>query len=431
ACGGSWPSGWLRPEFPLRFVLTRSHLSMPGKVHTIVCLSSQDWGDRMWTNKQHIMSRLAKRHRVIHMDFRVSSPALFAARALRHDPSLAFRPKRLWSAGIIPLQGAGNLSIGSSWGPPGLGLLPHTSPLRDHFQYEQKVNIVQQYLEREGVQDAIIWVYHPGFGEAALRLKRKLLVYDCVDEYTAFPAYKNVKEWMQAREEKLCRNADLVFTTAPALYERKRTFNPQGTHYVHNVGDADHFKQAQMPSTKVPADLQALPKPVILFVGAVSNYKLNIDWMLELARTRPNHQLALIGPIGVSDPSTNVSALKALPNVHVLGTRDYAELPAYLKGCDVAVIPYRANEYTESVFPIKFFEYMATGKPVVVSRLPALEEFLGSVRVADDAPSFVAQCDDAIAGGDAGAAERIALAEANSWDSRVSKLMHLIEAKLG
>jgi glycosyltransferase involved in cell wall biosynthesis len=405
-------------------------LQMPATEHTIVCLSSQDWGDRMWTNKQHIMSRLAKQHRVIHMDFGISLPVTFAARALRHDPSLLFKPRRLWSEGIIRREGVGNLSLGSSWGPPGLELLPHTSAVRDHFQYDAKVSIVQQYLAREGIKDAIIWVYHPGFGQAALRLERKLLVYDCVDEYTAFPAYKKCKQWLAAREEKLCRNADLVFTTAPALYERKRVFNPEGTHYVHNVGDADHFKQALDPATQVPADLSALPKPLVLFVGAVSNYKLNIDWMLELARARPSYHLALIGPIGVSDPSTNVSALKAMPNVHVLGTRDYAKLPAYLKGCDVAVIPYRSNEYTESVFPIKFFEYMATGKPVVVSRLPALEGFLDSVRVADDAPSFVAQCDDAIASAGAGAAERVALAEANSWSSRVSKLMQLIEAKL-
>ena len=116
------------------------------------------------------MSRLAKQHRVIHMDFGISLPVTFAARALRHDPSLLFKPKRLWSEGIIRREGAGNLSLGSSWGPPGLELLPHTSSVRDHFQYDAKVSIVQQYLEREGIKDAIIWVYHPGFGEAALRL---------------------------------------------------------------------------------------------------------------------------------------------------------------------------------------------------------------------------------------------------------------------
>ena len=162
--------------------------------------------------------------------------------------------------------------------------MPQTNAVRGHFQYDEKVRIVQEYLHRERIDDAIIWVYHPGFGEAALRLERKLLVYDCVDEYTAFPAYKDCKEWLAAREEQLCRRADLVFTTAPALYERKRVFNPEGTHYVHNVGDADHFKQALAASTAVPADLAALPKPLILFVGAVSNYKLNIDWLLELAQ---------------------------------------------------------------------------------------------------------------------------------------------------
>ena len=384
----------------------------------------------MWTNKQHIMSRLAKQHRVVHMDFHVSSPVTFAARALRHEPSLAFKPARLMSEGILPEPGFGDLYVGKSWGPPGLDLLPQTNALRGHFQYDEKVRIVQEFLDRERIDDAIIWVYHPGFGEAALRLKRKLLVYDCVDEYTAFPAYKACKEWLAAREEQLCRNADLVFTTAPALYERKRVFNPEGTHYVHNVGDADHFKQALSPSTTVPADLAALPRPLILFVGAVSNYKLNIDWMLELARQRPNYHVALIGPIGISDPSTNVSKLKAMPNVHVLGTRDYSVLPAYLKGCDVAVIPYRLNAYTESVFPIKFFEYMATGKPVVISRLPALEGFLDSVRVADDEHSFVAQCDDAVKSAGAGAEARVALAEANSWSKRVANLMALIEQKL-
>jgi glycosyltransferase involved in cell wall biosynthesis len=298
------------------------------------------------------------------------------------------------------------------------------------YAYDAKVRVVREFLEREAIRDAIIWVYHPGFGAAPLSLPRKLLVYDCVDEYTAFPTYRNCKEWMVARERKLCESADLVFTTAPGLYERKRVYNPSHTHYVHNVGDADHFKRALEPETVVPADLAAIAKPIIGFVGAVSNYKLNIDWMLALARARPNHQLVMIGPIGISDPSTNVRELRAQPNVHVLGVRDYEQLPAYLKGFDVAVIPYRANDYTESVFPIKFFEYLATGKPVVVSRLPALEGFLGDVRVADDADSFVAQCDAALASGATGADRRIALAEANSWSSRVSKLMQLIEVRL-
>ncbi len=398
--------------------------------HTIVCFSSQDWGDRMWTNKQHIMSRLAKKHRVVHMDFGISSPLTFAARALAKHPAELFAPRTLFRDGIAKQAGDGDLYLGSSWGPPGLKLLPQDNAVRCHFTYEQKVHIVQAWLERERIRDAIIWVYHPAFGDTVLRLPRKLLVYDCVDEYTAFPPYKNCRAWIAARERTLCENADLVFCTAPALFEKKQGYNPAGTHYVHNVGDADHFKRALADGTRVPPELTALPKPVIGFVGAVSNYKLNIDWLLELARARPSYQLCLIGPIGVADPSTNVSKLKALPNVHVLGPREYAVLPEYMKGFDAAVIPYRLNEYTESVFPIKFFEYLATGKPVVVSRLPAISQFLGAVRVADDAASFIAECDAALAENGSGRDARVALAEANSWSSRVDALMGLIEEKL-
>jgi glycosyltransferase involved in cell wall biosynthesis len=405
--------------------------TMPEAVHTIVCLSSQDWDDGMWTNKQHIMSRLAQRHRVIYMDFHVSSLFEFGLRTLRREPGLLLRPGRWLQDGIVKREGQGNLYVGSSWGAPGIGLLPYTHPWRDRFTFQEKVRVVRDFLKRESIVDPIIWVYHPGFGEAALSLPRKLLVYDCVDEYTAFPIFKRCKAWIASRERTLCENADLVFTTAPALYERKRVYNPAGTHYVHNVGDADHFKRALDSRTQVPADLAALPKPVIGFVGAVSNYKLNIDWLLRLARDRPHYQLALIGPIGAADPSTNVSALRALPNVHVLGARPYGELPGYLKGCDVAVIPYRLNEYTESVFPIKFFEYLATGKPVVVSRLPALEGFLDAVQVADDEDSFVLECDRALASGGSGSEQRVALADANSWSKRVSDLMQLIEEKLG
>src|SRR5260221_2295886 len=104
-------------------------------VHTIVCLSSQDWGDRMWTNKQHIMSRLAQQHRVVHMDFGISSPVTFAARALRHDPSQLFSPRRLWSDGILKRAGGGELYVGSSWGPPRLDPLSPTNPNLRHLTH--------------------------------------------------------------------------------------------------------------------------------------------------------------------------------------------------------------------------------------------------------------------------------------------------------
>ena len=132
----------------------------------------------------------------------------------------------------------------------------------------------------------------------------------------------------------------------------------------------------------------------------------------------------------MADPTTDVSRLKEQQNVHLLGHRDYADLPRYLKAFDVATIPYRINEYTRSVFPIKFFEFLATGKPVVISNLPALQEHYGTVLVASTADEFVAACEQALQLGVQGRERRVALAEANSWLRRIGRLLELIEARL-
>ncbi len=275
-------------------------------------------------------------------------------------------------------------------------------------------------------------MYHPGYGDAVARLPHRLIVYDCVDEYTAFPEFKDAKAWIAERERKLCAVANVVSCTAPALVESKQRLAPGRTHLVHNVGDAEHFEKAFAPTTEVPADIATLPKPVIGFVGAVSDYKLNTEWLVHLARARPQWSLALVGPAGVADPGTDVAALQALPNVHLLGHRQYDTLPGYLKGFDVAVIPYRLNDYTRAVFPIKFFEFLASGRPVVVSPLPAVREYWHAVRVADTADAFVAQCEAALGDTDASAREqRLALARLNDWDARVRKLLGLVEAALG
>jgi glycosyltransferase involved in cell wall biosynthesis len=181
----------------------------------------------------------------------------------------------------------------------------------------------------------------------------------------------------------------------------------------------------------VPADIASLPRPIIGFVGAVSDYKLNLDWVLKLSEARPGYSIVLIGPTGVADPSTDVGKLASRSNVHLLGHRAYEELPGYVKGFDVAVIPYRMNEYTRAVFPIKFFEMLASGRPVVISPLPAVEQYWSAVRVADNAEAFIAACDSAIRDdSEADKQARLRLAAENSWDSRVSKLLRLVEAAL-
>ena len=138
----------------------------------------------------------------------------------------------------------------------------------------------------------------------------------------------------------------------------------------------------------------------------------------------------MIGPEGLGTPGSDMSVLREQPNVHLMGHRPYDALPAYIKGFDVALIPYRLNEYTRNCFPIKFFEFLATGKPVVISPLPALREFHDAVYVARDAAELELRCAEALADPGAGLEGRLALAAQHTWSSRVAKLMGHVEARL-
>jgi glycosyltransferase involved in cell wall biosynthesis len=206
--------------------------------------------------------------------------------------------------------------------------------------------------------------------------------------------------------------------------------NPERTHLVHNVGDFAHFSRARDESTQVPEDFRGLPRPVIGFLGAVSGYKLDIEWLLALARRHREASLVLVGPVGVGDKTTDVGVLAAEPNVHLLGHRPYETLPSYVKGFDVAVIPYKQNDYTANVFPIKFFELLASGKPVVISPLPALADYYDRVEVARSAEEFVAACERALLDPARGQGARLALAAENTWEHRVERMMAHVERAL-
>jgi glycosyltransferase involved in cell wall biosynthesis len=388
---------------------------------TIVCLSSQPWQDGMWTNKQHIMSRLAREHAVYYVNFG-PNPL----------PELLQKKRRQGGLGWSPARAVLDPAVTDTSGVTVLDFLsprafvrkkPASHPWSIQANFDLRLKLLGRYLERAGIRDAVLWVYHPGYGARVAELPHSLLVYDCVDEYAEFPTYKPSPGWLYEREAALCRAADVVTTTSAGLYAKKHAYNPTRTHLVHNVGDFEHFSQARAEATRVPDDLLRLPRPVVGFLGAVSDYKLHAGWLAELARRHRDYSVVLVGPVGVGDPTTDVTALGAEPNVHLLGHRSYALLPAYVKGFDVSVIPYRINEYTTYSFPIKFFELLASGKPLVISDLPALRDYHDRVRVGRDAEEFVAACEAALAEPDAGRDARLALAAENTWEHRVERIM--------
>jgi glycosyltransferase involved in cell wall biosynthesis len=193
---------------------------------------------------------------------------------------------------------------------------------------------------------------------------------------------------------------------------------------LENVADADHFGQA---SGQVPADVAHFRHPILGFYGNLTSAKLDFDLIAEVADLRPNWTILLIGPGGVGGPDVDLGLLRLHSNIHILGPRSYEGLPDYLAAFDVAMLPYRMNDLTASSFPLKFFEYLAAGKPVVGTDLPALSEYRGWYLTARSPADFAEAAEVGLfESDDRRRNERRAFAQQHNWNSRMLELGAII-----
>jgi glycosyltransferase involved in cell wall biosynthesis len=253
-----------------------------------------------------------------------------------------------------------------------------------------------------------------------------LVVYHCVDEHSAFPGFVApavVKQY----DDELTRRADLVITTSENLRRSRQSLNPH-TYTVVNAADVETFNQALDPELPIPADLAAIPAPRVGVVG-LHDSRLDVDALETLAQADASWHIVLIGP--VKSGQVDETRLRRYPNIHLLGEKPRAELPGYLKGLAVALIPYKANELTRNIFPLKLFEYLAAGVPVVVGGLPELRQLEGMIGVADGPQDYPALVRRAIVeDGAEKRAARVALAAENTWDHRAREISALVEEAL-
>jgi glycosyltransferase involved in cell wall biosynthesis len=245
----------------------------------------------------------------------------------------------------------------------------------------------------------------PHVVDALPHVRWRTLIYHCADDYAHVRGFPSS---LPRLEEELCRRADLVVTTSETLCEQRRRFNPH-TYWIPNGVDVEHFAASVEPA----AELLSIQPPIIGFIGGLSQW-VNIELIAAIARARPRWSIVLVGPIGV-----DISALRGLPNVYLLGARPYAQTPAYLAAMDVALIPFRQEPVTYHADPIKAYEYLAAGVAVVATDLPALRRLQHVIALADSPDSFVEQVEAAIqAGRDRGRRERQLEATKHSWTAR-------------
>ncbi|MEO8700229.1 MAG: NAD-dependent epimerase/dehydratase family protein [Kofleriaceae bacterium] len=295
--------------------------------------------------------------------------------------------------------------------------LPHNPAARLFNRYLLRAYIRALRL-RLGIDAFQLWTFLPTVADYC-ELGQDLTVYYCVDEWSMF-GYLD-REATVAAERQLLAKTDAVFAINTALADAKRAVVPDTFVSPHGV---DHalFARALDPATAIPADLAAIPGPRIGFYGTLREW-VDLELVAQVARTRPDWSIVLIG-----QQLSDVSAVTGLANVHLLGQKRHDELPAYCKGFDVGIIPYRIDERMAFVNPLKLREYLSAGLPVVSTPVPEVERYAHVCHVAGDADGFVAAIERALAEtGPADRATRSHAMRSETWEARVADVVRRVD----
>jgi len=365
----------------------------------IVCFS-HDWsGDPL--SKTHFMRLLARDNRILW----VNSIGYRMPTASKADVSRAFEKLRAATAPIREVEP--NIFVLNPLVIPAYGK-PSIRSLNRHLLRFQ----VRRAMARLGFRRPINWVFNPAAALIAGALGEDTLIYQCVDEYTALAGVAS--ESLAAMERGLLKRADLVMVSADLLYQSKAPQNPRTFLIRHGV-DYEHFRKALDPETKVPESIAHLPRPILGFFGLISADWVDVELTARVASHFSGGSMVLLGKV-----ATDVSVLERLPNVHLLGRVPYADLPAYSKGFDVALIPFVISELTLNANPLKAREYLAAGLPVVSTALPEVE-ILGQCRIAADSDAFVREVEAALANPGPTVA-RSETMRSESWAARLDEI---------
>jgi glycosyltransferase involved in cell wall biosynthesis len=393
---------------------------MKDRPFSIICLSSQDWRVALPTNRQQVMRRVARRgHQVLFVETgNFLGRHLWALLFGTERRSLA---RRLFSTEEVD---TGVLLRKA------LNVLPWGSKYRLAKAFNSA--ITASFLRRLAAglpKPVVLWIYDPGAAGMAGSCGEEFAVYDCVDDYAEHATSAQSREMVATGDRLAVLRSRLVFTTSTAMYERQRRLNP-ATHLVPNAGDYEHFVRADDRALAAP-EISDLPRPVLGFTGNFLASKVDFSLLEDVAHALPQWTLLLIGP-ATPDTASALERLAKHPSVHWLGQKPYVELPGYVAAFDVGLIPYVSNAYTRSCFPLKLYEYLAAGKPVVASGLPELAEMEPDVVLVDRPESFIEAVQEAVGqNGEADRLRRRQLAARNSWETKTELLLQLVRRELG
>ena len=357
---------------------------------TLIVFCHLRW-DFVFQRPQHLMTRLAEHYNVLFVE----------------EPMHTEGEARLEKTVVAP-----NITV----------CRPHT-PIQQFGFHDDQLPTLQGLLANLVPEDEapIVWFYTPMALPLLQVFKPSKVIYDCMDELAMF---KNAPKQLLQRESALLNIADVVFTGGPSLYQSKRDRHANAHCFSSSV-DAKHFRQAQDRAISHP-DQAHIAHPRLGFYGVIDE-RFDVDLVSSMADAHPDWQIVLVGPVVKIDPAT----LPKQPNVHYMGQRTYDQLPQFLAGWDVCLLPFAMNDSTKFISPTKVLEYMAAELPCVSTPITDVKVPYGDVvEIAESHADFSAACERQLALGDderqAQARRMREVVAGTSWDLTASRMHELI-----
>ncbi len=357
--------------------------------------------DFVWQRPQHIFSRLSKQHPVLFLEDAAplppgeTEPRLALTRV--SDTLTIARPLLHPHVGDPEKDAEADRKNGPAW-----------ERLLD--------SLVARLKDTDPAWARIVhWIYTPAAVGVRHRYNPVAIAYDCMDELANF---KGAPPGLKAKETELMNAAQVVFTGGPSMYAARRDIHPN-VHQFNSGVDAEHFGRALSGDTTVPDDMAHLHAPRLLYYGVIDE-RMGWDNLAAVCDAHPEWSVVLVGPLA----KITEDDLLRRPNLHYTGQRGYDDLPGYLKGCDVALVPFALSDATRFLSPTKTLEYFAARRPVVSTPIgDIVEHYSDAARIAATPEEFVRECEAALSEDNT---ERLAngtrYAEQNTWDNIVAAM---------
>jgi glycosyltransferase involved in cell wall biosynthesis len=379
----------------------------------ILCISTTDWSE-IWGSRQQVMTRLVDLgNRVLFIERQIGLEHLI------RDPMIRFRKRNTHSP--VPRVVKEGLWI---FNPPTLLPGRYYSTIINRISQQYLAIRLRTLLELLNFNRPILWIYPPHSAPLLGKFNEQLSIYYCIDRFSA--GQRGVKKLViEAEEQALVKNVDCIFVHSRQIQEMFYQQTSKPIHFMPSAADVTTFQS----TSEIQPEIIRLPQPRLGIVGTL-DARIDTQLLVRIAQAKPEWQLVLIGHTRPGIPLFNTLLQNA--NVHWFGSQPFSSLPRWMNGMDLFLIPYVVNDLTKCVHPLKVYEYLAVGKPIVSTDLPEIRHLKPWIDIAQDEEHFINAIKKGLAdNSQKRIEERRKIAQQHDWNNRVALIWEIIEDILG